>query len=210
MKDDSLEECRLSQEIENLKKVMHDHIGELRHKRSMIDHLQGSMAQGKTAMQRKFEAWFTGLRKHVSVENIDEEKRCELYERLTGQAVPGRAPSAEGRTTASASSSERLAASSTPPNQRRTLPSSDRRALVDGRARARTPLPDRYHAGSTSPASISAAACRPRAAAAASMAPMATTSQSSSTVRSTKTADLATDDDLSDLYSAINALTRRP
>jgi len=94
--EDGPEELAEVQEIERLKATYRESTMELRRVKGDIEGIQQLLERNKLRVQREFEAWFAGLRRQASVQNLDEDKKRELYERVTGQTATSNGGSCVG------------------------------------------------------------------------------------------------------------------
>eukprot|EP00403_Amphidinium_massartii_P049291 CAMPEP_0178463526 /NCGR_PEP_ID=MMETSP0689_2-20121128/50379_1 /TAXON_ID=160604 /ORGANISM="Amphidinium massartii, Strain CS-259" /LENGTH=870 /DNA_ID=CAMNT_0020090413 /DNA_START=81 /DNA_END=2693 /DNA_ORIENTATION=- len=99
--EDGPEEQAELHEIERLKGIYREKTGELRSVKGDIERIQGMLEQIKKRRQREFETWFANLRKKTSLEDMEDEKKRELYEKV----VAGPSAPASARLTPAASQS---------------------------------------------------------------------------------------------------------
>merc|ERR1712048_828321 len=85
--EDGPEEIAEVQEIDRHKASYKAQMDKLRHVKSDIasrEHqIKALFEQQRLRQQREFEAWFSSLRRETSVSSMDDEKKRELYKRIT-------------------------------------------------------------------------------------------------------------------------------
>lgn len=109
--EDGPEELAEVQQIERLKAIYRDRTASLRQVKSDVEGIQRLLEQNKVRMQREFETWFSGLRSRASLSSIEEDKKRELYEKVTSLASTGGSSASTPKATGTASLQATLAAS---------------------------------------------------------------------------------------------------
>eukprot|EP00440_Ansanella_granifera_P042838 gb/GFBE01046443.1/.p1 GENE.gb/GFBE01046443.1/~~gb/GFBE01046443.1/.p1 ORF type:complete len:819 (+),score=212.23 gb/GFBE01046443.1/:1-2457(+) len=94
--EDGPEELAEVQEIDRLKNAYRERTNELRRVKSDVEGIQRLLEQNKVRMQREFESWFQGLRSRASLARLDEEKKKELYQKVTGSGSSSGTPVGKG------------------------------------------------------------------------------------------------------------------
>lgn len=82
--EDGPEEVAEIQEIDRLKVMYRERTAGLRRVKGDVERIQQLLEQNKMRLQREFEAWFASLRQQATVDNLNEDKKRELYEKVTG------------------------------------------------------------------------------------------------------------------------------
>eukprot|EP00929_Paragymnodinium_shiwhaense_P055123 TRINITY_DN27648_c0_g1_i3.p1 TRINITY_DN27648_c0_g1~~TRINITY_DN27648_c0_g1_i3.p1 ORF type:complete len:811 (-),score=280.94 TRINITY_DN27648_c0_g1_i3:153-2585(-) len=113
---DGPEELNEVREIDRLKGIYRDRTTELRQVKSDIDQIQRLFEQHRLRQQKDFETWFASLRKTVSVDKLDEDKKRELYDRITGTGEAASGAPTPTAAAASPAAAAAPAASGTPAN----------------------------------------------------------------------------------------------
>lgn len=87
--EDGPEELAEVQEIERVKGLYREKTAELRHAKSDVEGIQRMLEQNQAKVRREFENWFAGLRGRAHMSRLDEEKKKELLDKVTGQSGVG-------------------------------------------------------------------------------------------------------------------------
>lgn len=87
--EDGPEELAEVQEIERIKGLYREKTAELRHAKSDVEGIQRMLEQNQAKVRREFENWFAGLRGRAHMSRLDEEKKKELLDKVTGQSGVG-------------------------------------------------------------------------------------------------------------------------
>ncbi|CAE7652453.1 KIF6 [Symbiodinium pilosum] len=102
--EDGPEELAEVSEIERLKSQYREKTGELRHVKSDVEGIQRLLEQNQARVRREFETWFSGLRSRANLSKMDEEKKKELFDKVSGNS---------GSTTPTKEANDKVSPSST-------------------------------------------------------------------------------------------------
>ncbi|CAJ1334056.1 unnamed protein product, partial [Effrenium voratum] len=94
--EDGPEEAAEVQAIERLKGLYREKTAELRRVKSDVEGIQKMLEQNQAKVRREFENWFSGLRGRAHMSRLDEEKKKELFDKVTGSSGAGTPVSKEG------------------------------------------------------------------------------------------------------------------
>lgn len=72
--------------IEQLKGRYREKTAELRRAKSDVEGIQRMLEQNQAKVRREFENWFAGLRGRAHMSRLDEEKKKELIDKVSGQS----------------------------------------------------------------------------------------------------------------------------
>eukprot|EP00434_Breviolum_minutum_P005372 symbB.v1.2.004737.t2/scaffold275.1/size244369/7 len=94
--EDGPEEMAEVQEIERLKSLYREKTAELRSAKSDVEGIQRMLEQNQAKVRREFENWFSGLRGRANMSSLDDGKKKELLDKVTGQSGAGTPVPKEG------------------------------------------------------------------------------------------------------------------